>query len=412
MSFTWPNLEFTGSEVESFISAYKELAESIVDDYENFNDPNLQLSGPYQSPQNIETYLEKALTYSAFIVKQRAGNAGLGTDFNIGSSPNPINLDQEDLIANLGCVFTSECMTQAFRNYINRSPNFPIDSSTLSPLTMDLLKFMSDGDSIKFSNKWGDLSIGSRKSFLGTLMQLYDAALGLQFELVGPAPNAVISGHMLAAAGLSKYLGGGGGQLTDGDMESKSPGIMSFIKGDIVSVLGNGGGVTNKPEKNPVDYGGNADDTVVEINFGASTKPILSYSLGTATVVLDPNGAPKLLVDDYDFQYGWEVDRSGTGTIPGDIVTDSMIVAGVNRTDSNGNPIPNMTIHDAIAGSTAAPNINSPEFGDYVRAVLNTWVRYPAAAAYGNGYHGTWSDHPNSDGSGKPFGIRLNLTVY
>jgi hypothetical protein len=411
MSFTWPNLEFTGSEVESFISAYKELAESIVNDYENFNDPNLQLKGPYRSPQNIETYLEKALTYSSFIVKQRAGNVGLGTDFNIGSSPNPINLDQEDLIANLGCVFTSECMTQAFRNYINKLPNFSIDSSTLSPLTMDLLKFMSDGDSIKFSNTWGDLSLGSRNSFLGTLMQLYDAALGLQFELTGGALNPIISGHILASSALAKYLGSGGGQLTDGDIESKSPGIMSVVKGDIVSVLGDTRGVTSTG-LNPVDFGGNSDDTVVQIDFGAGVKPILSYSLGTATVVLDPNGSPKILVDDYDFQYGWEVDRSGTGTIAGDIVTDSMIVPGVNRSDGNGNPRPNMTIHDAIAGSTQAPDINSQNFGNYIKAVLNTWVRYPAAASYGNGYHSTWSGHPNSDGSGKPFGIRLDLTPY
>jgi len=410
MSFTWPNLEFTGSEVESFISAYKELAESIVDDYENFNDPSLQLVGPYQSPQNIKIYLEKALTYSAFIVKQRAGNAGLGTDFNIGSSPNPINLSQEDLIANLGCVFTSECMTQALRNYINKSPNFSIDSSTLSPLTMDLLKFMADGDSIKFSNTWGDLSIGSRRGFLGTLIQLYNTVLGLQSELTGAGGNILLSGHILAVAGLSKYLGGGGGQLTSGDLESNNPGIMSGIKGNIVSVLRDGRGVESTG-KNPVDFGGNADDTVVLIDFDKSINKPLSYALGTATIVLDPNGSPKTIVDDYDFEYGWEVNRSGTGTVAGDIVTDSMIVPGVNRSDSAGNPRPNMTIHDAIAGSTQPPSA-AGDFGEYARAVLNTWLRYPAAAAYGNGYHSTWSGHPNSEGSGKPFGIHLDLTPY
>lgn len=391
MSFNWPNLEFSGSEVDAFVLAYKELAESITTDYENHSVPLTDLHGPYRRSVNIKILLEKALMYSAFIIKQRAGNTGPGTDFDLENSPNIINIQLKELIENMGCTFTYPCMLLALQNYISKNPNFPLKQEDLesknNPL-WDLLEAMSKDDLINFSNKWGGLDDGAKTSFLGDLMKLYTATLG---EIV---PNEVLGGHTFAATLLSLYLGSNTGQVTATDLEQQNPGLVNKIKNDIQLVLNDGRGVTTLSD-NPVDWGGDPGDTVVSINFHNSIGTLYSYSLGTAKVVVGQDGSPKIVRDDFDFKYGWETDRSGTGTKPGDFITDSMIVTGVNRLDNNGNPIQNVTIDEALSGSA--------------QGAFNKWVRYPAAAAYGNGSYANYSDHPNPSGAGRPFGIYISF---
>tara|TARA_B100002019_G_C21251511_1_gene591383 strand:- start:590 stop:2083 length:1494 start_codon:yes stop_codon:yes gene_type:complete len=101
-SFNWPDIPFSGTEVDAFVVEYKALAEAIMEDYETFIridqttgaqigdfTPKFSLKLPFQEQENVRTFLEHGLLYAAFIVKQRAGNAGPGTDFNLENSPFP-----------------------------------------------------------------------------------------------------------------------------------------------------------------------------------------------------------------------------------------------------------------------------------------------------------------------------------
>ena len=117
-NFNWPDVPFSGTEVDAFVVEYKALAEIIYDrwhqeignagnvdkDYVSFE----TLRMPYQFRENVKTYLENALVYSAFVIKQRAGNSGPGTDFNLGNSPIPRNLPPSKVkryLEKLGCSF-------------------------------------------------------------------------------------------------------------------------------------------------------------------------------------------------------------------------------------------------------------------------------------------------------------------
>ena len=123
MTFNWPDIPFSGTEVDAFVVEYKALAEAILNDMDDGNDVHpvaaFKLKTPYQSKQNLKIYLEYSLLYSAFIVKQRAGNSGPGTDFELGNSPvGPIfGEDQtQNFAERLGCTFTKESIECSFRN--------------------------------------------------------------------------------------------------------------------------------------------------------------------------------------------------------------------------------------------------------------------------------------------------------
>lgn len=123
MTFNWPDIPFSGTEVDAFVVEYKALAEAILNDMDDDNDVHpvaaFKLKTPYQSKQNLKIYLEYSLLYSAFIVKQRAGNSGPGTDFELGNSPvGPIfGEDQaQNFAERLGCTFTKESIECSFRN--------------------------------------------------------------------------------------------------------------------------------------------------------------------------------------------------------------------------------------------------------------------------------------------------------
>ena len=123
MTFNWPDIPFSGTEVDAFVVEYKALAEAILNDMDDGNDVHpvaaFKLKTPYQSKQNLKIYLEYSLLYSAFIVKQRAGNSGPGTDFELGNSPvGPIigENQAQNFAERLGCTFTKESIECSFRN--------------------------------------------------------------------------------------------------------------------------------------------------------------------------------------------------------------------------------------------------------------------------------------------------------
>ena len=99
MTFNWPTTGFTGTEVEAFETAYKELAEKIISTYNVQSNPTREyptsggfnrfingdtlptsfLYPPYKNGDLMEFLLQEAFLYASFIIKQRAGNTGPGT---------------------------------------------------------------------------------------------------------------------------------------------------------------------------------------------------------------------------------------------------------------------------------------------------------------------------------------------
>ena len=121
MTFNWPTTGFTGTEVEAFETAYKELAEEILIAFDKGIDGTIVIQNhlklPYRNIHDLKLFLEKGLLYASFIVKQRAGNSGPGTDFDLTSSPvKPPGFAIEDV----GCIFTNEamksCLEENMRN--------------------------------------------------------------------------------------------------------------------------------------------------------------------------------------------------------------------------------------------------------------------------------------------------------
>ena len=87
---------------------------------------------PYMTKENVKIYLEKALVYSAFVIKQRAGESGPGTDFELGNSPLDLELppgEAGSLLKKLGCTWDNDSFDICFENGDNDNP----DDNTLAP---------------------------------------------------------------------------------------------------------------------------------------------------------------------------------------------------------------------------------------------------------------------------------------
>ncbi len=139
MSFNWPTLPFIGTEVETFAAAYRDLAEAILEDMElgihdQYNRPKV----PYRDPSTVKEFLLNGYPYACFIIKQRAGNSGPGTDFNLGSSP----FGPEDsgaaqhwkdntmngwIMEHLGCIFEDKAMADCYAKNRENEPGLPED---------------------------------------------------------------------------------------------------------------------------------------------------------------------------------------------------------------------------------------------------------------------------------------------
>lgn len=110
MTFNWPTTGFTGTEVEAFETAYKELAEEIINTFTNLTqkyDNVSKLYPPYQSVDLMKVLLEEGLIYSSFIIKQRANNSGGGTNFDFSASPFASTLSETEFalfLKNAGCI--------------------------------------------------------------------------------------------------------------------------------------------------------------------------------------------------------------------------------------------------------------------------------------------------------------------
>ena len=122
MTFNWPDIPFSGTEVDAFVVEYKALAQAIIDDYDNY-DVNLgRVKLPFKHREDVKIFLEYGLTYAAFTVKQRAGNSGPGGDFQLSNSPLSLILPPmviERLIEDTGPNSDDNARKECFLNNAN-----------------------------------------------------------------------------------------------------------------------------------------------------------------------------------------------------------------------------------------------------------------------------------------------------
>ena len=138
MTFNWPDVPFSGTKVDAFVVAYKAFAQEVLDAYNTSDHIYGESNGveylnlPYMTKENVKIYLEKALVYSSFVIKQRAGESGPGTDFELGNSPMNVELspgESGSLLKKLGCTWDNDSFDICFENGDNDNP----DDNTLAP---------------------------------------------------------------------------------------------------------------------------------------------------------------------------------------------------------------------------------------------------------------------------------------
>ena len=176
MTFNWPDIPFSGTEVDAFVVEYKALAQAIIDDYDDrrVNLTNVKL--PFQRREDVKIFLEYGLTYAAFIVKQRAGNSGPGGDFQLGNSPLSLILPplmKKRLWEDSGPNSDDNARKECFENNQNGNnpdgSNDPDSGENLGPLEWyagEVGKGIADtttGNCPPFLNNWKNIEDENRE---------------------------------------------------------------------------------------------------------------------------------------------------------------------------------------------------------------------------------------------------------
>lgn len=379
MSFTWPEIPFTGAEVEAFVIAYKELAESIYSDYQNLSAPIEDISFLYKNENNMKEFLTNALLYSAFIVKQRSGNAGDGTDFDLSNSPLELPLTDaqaEKIFKNLGCTYITAAILCSWNKNKERDPSLGEFDDLMDNFLNDVVHDLSPDcedfeDKVTKWNPYPSLSPWWRR-FL-------DFASGTIGEVGGS-----FSGVSAAAKGLQRYAYGSGKPFTKTDLTNSQLNDLKRVTQNKID-QGKGTDRTNeKTDEQKSRLGAGPNDKIYTVDFVGTTW---TNFLGNATVITDDQNNVKFVKDDFDFNYGWAINRSD-GSQPGQPFSDGMIEDGSGWTDQLTTPCEAIE----IGGGGG----NGP-FGNFIRGV--------PAQLHGQGTKGSWSG-PNS---GKPFTVDIDL---
>ena len=405
MTFNWPDIPFSGTEVEVFVAEYKVVAEELL--YHLPYDSTL-LKPQFRNDDALKKFLEYGLVYAAFIVKQRAGNSGPGTDFDLGNSPYlPTDAmstpeKRKHLMQNLGCVATVGAMINCWNDNKEKDPSLDpygeLGRGIGDPIgdLMDEFNGLNSNDPddpcTGFNAKYNDVKNELEENdyvLWSNILILADTVLGAF------SPNGNVAVHY-----LRKYLEGTGGVLTENSSWGRANNYKSSHKASIkehINYWKNNSYTVSERTMSETwrnAFGLSATDKVYQVRFERNF--LLASAYGTATVVL--SGDPTLgdfdvkrLVDDYDFIYGWEIVRSNTGIdVPGQPFNDLNITSGLNRRPG-GNCIQNQTVCGAID-----------------RKGYNYAIRLPVADAMGQGCWDKWEDHP-ADNPGKPFTININF---
>ena len=374
MTFNWPTTGFTGTEVEAFETAYKELAEKIISTYNVQSNPTREyptsggfnrfidgdtlptsfLYPPYKNGDLMEFLLQEAFLYASFIIKQRAGNTGPGTDFDLSSSPFKVEVPRDQVgrfIKNLGCVFEKQDMIDAWRYNKDNNPDSWTDPLDPTDVWDEALEELLD---VVLNNR------GGNNTLIDTYMSDEEFNLGLKDSILfEKLPDLFkVLNPFLRASGTGagqKY----GPELSDLMKQyfknDKTPWTatsianrygsdrVDSIKKDVEKQISKdratwparhavcGGNLLNQSctyssariditdqytEAEKALYNVPPGGKIYEVTFYASD---LGDWIGTGRVVTDGgtanNGAGEVLglYDDFDFAYGFEIRRETPG---------------------------------------------------------------------------------------------------
>tara|TARA_B100001094_G_scaffold186012_1_gene180193 strand:+ start:3121 stop:4371 length:1251 start_codon:yes stop_codon:yes gene_type:complete len=342
MSFNWPTTGFTGTEVEAFETAYKELAEEIISTYndEQYGDaiPLSTLYAPYKNADMMEFLLQEAFLYASFIIKQRSGNTGPGTDFDLSSSPFKVELPRDELgnfYKNLGCVFDKQEMIDAWNWNKDNNPNNWLDPLDPTGVWDGNLENLIDNI----------LNAGEGEDPLEDLFEdeeedarWYEEGLLTIGQLLNkfPVVNWFIGRgkYFYEASELTRfYLRNDKTPWTE-NRSNFSSGRLTGMKKDIQRIMDRGraiwptfhsqcGGMyrsctsnsklditSQYTESEKAQYQVPSGGKIYEVSFYATSLEIV---FGTARVVTDASGEVMGVYDDFDFAYGNEIRRETAG---------------------------------------------------------------------------------------------------
>lgn len=426
MTLVFPSIPFDGT--DSFESAYRALAQSIWNDFQNLEVDIDRWSAPYKNPDFMKEFLQHGLIYSSFIIQQRSGG-GVGQDFDLGNSPVLVVLQKDKYLPLLGCSFTVGCMQTAFDTQVRKNPKKYKEILELIENDPEIFNklIQAIADDNAFSYFYQLLNLGTPRNQIHSIMLLgYQAVLNILIPIIGggDVPQPLV-GHKLAGNFLSHYLGGTGtpiteSNLTPGDLSSLQTNIQQFLS-DAAGKSYIGADGTSIPYVRDItnstyttEYGLNSTDRVLAVNFkyAVPQSPInttsnigLHVTFGRAFVVVDANNTVKNVIDDYDWYMGWEVDRRN-GSVPGQEISDDMIVAGHGRRETTN------TIYDENGNLGPLRSITTTaEEAIFQTHPIDRFMVFTVSGAYGDGTYERFSDHPatNWHETGRPFPVNISF---
>ena len=415
MTFNWPDVPFSGTKVDAFVVAYKAFAQEVLDAYDTeFYDAAHSVEYirlPYMTKENVKIYLEKALVYSAFVIKQRAGESGPGTDFELGNSPLDVELppgEAESLLKKMGCTWDNDSFDICFENGDNDNPDdkklAPSDPPPEVDDVADGAADDGDGDGPDdddcpktLSNYRGGgpkATNNGQSPDKSLLWQTYVAVLkgaGLAVLAIPGIGSLWTTGDM-----LGHYLGGSGTTYT-------GAGFVNPTLGSEINSYVNKYSASYVTELNPSSaarsaYGMDANDKMYSVDFYGYLW--LASGFGTATIITDGSennvgniigniSYVKQIFDDYDFLYAYSIIRgSGLPGLP--LEEDDSIESGLY--------LCNEQEQRTVCGALS--------LGDFTG--LQYIVRLPVAEAHGDGC--VPFQEERAQDTGKPFPVRIQFS--
>lgn len=328
MSFTWPDIPFQGTEVTAFAAAYKELAEAILDDY--FHSPighQADMVLPYKEKLVVKELLQEGLLYACFIIQQRSGVSGPGTDFVLGNSPFDISdaLLSPDLVRLLGCKWDE--MEESFQNNLKCGKEPPEETEIEDNRCCEQGASFGEGATINSVraamglNPWGDMLAKLMNRYLDCESQVFNEndLDPNDLQKIKEDLQKIIDNRDRYTYDYG-YMGGYGGRKKVEDITS------SFSSSELATIC-------CEPAAKVYSV------STYEPGFLGIPTPGFNgghYVVGYVDVAVDANGNVICMRDDYDFAYGFEMDRSD-GSRQGDPYSGRR--PGTHTVDSNGNPL-------------------------------------------------------------------------
>jgi len=369
MTFNWPDIPFSGTEVDAFVVEYKALAQTIYDEWDDDSEMRIYdfdpsgvdlpiplLKAPFRRRSTIKILLENGLVYAAFIVKQRAGNSGPGTDFELGNSPlSPgMSIGQRlGLFKDLGCVFTKEAMECAHRNN-NDGKNPPVDLGDPYNVLQDGGIQDNPDDIDPDDPNINDHDPNDPPKPCDDKNLRENALIGLA-NTPGPFSSCF---RDVKAKLLDRYLICNDSVFTENDMQNKMPNLRENVQEFFDSTSNNQnqrglfGSATKRSDitsdfsaEQKARLGAGPTDKIHQVNFYTDPGPrlCLTTMFGIAIVITTSSNQVLRILDDFDFVYGNQADRpdaSYTGQPnPGKKPGTYFDSAGYQK-DRWGNPVP------------------------------------------------------------------------